>query len=364
MVLTYQDLGQNKAGTDEALFIPVAADEVLLSYESKVIIDSRVMTKTAAQGAESTQFDMLGDASTIFREIGKSILRDQTDGTNPNTTPSSPGTGAKDFLSTVAQGRVKVFLDRPILGGPVFDDDFQKLLSTLANGGQAPILSKLGYAIAKDADILAMLLMLKGAAPSSHTDYINWGSTAVTEIPNEFLPATPGDNWILDANAKTDGSALLDAIRQMTEFWDDNDVPEEGRHVVLRPAQYNLLVQNQDLLNRDFGGQNGIFSDGTVFRAWGAALVKSNLLPIDATYASVGRSSDIGIRNKFGYDFDASNVAALGFQSDAFAKVRSAGMTLQVKDYGFEYGGTAMAAEMAMGHDIFRPIGLGAIATA
>jgi hypothetical protein len=347
----------NTAGAFEALFIPVAAEQVLLSYQSKVVLDSKIMMKSAPAGAESVQFDMIGDASTIRRELGKSIYEDTT--ATANKTPSRSAGGANPFTESINHGRRKVFLDRPLLGGPVFIDDFEGFLSTLADGGQAPILSKIGKALAIDSDLFGMILAMKGAAPATKTGYINWAAAGV-EIPTEFKPGTPGDNWVVDANALTDGSALLDGIRVMTEYWDDNNVPDESRFVFLKPAQYNLLVQNQDLLNRDFGNQNGVFSDGTVFRAWGAELVKTSL-PFTDNYS--GLTTLTGVRNPEGYNLDATNVAALGIQSEAMGKARSGGMKLMVDDKSVEYGGHAMLGEMTFGFDIFRPIGLGAVAT-
>lgn len=344
----------NTIGSNTALFIPVAADRVHLSYETKVILDSRLEMMTAPAGASHVQIDMLGEAETSYREIGKSILSGTLDGAND--TPSNPSGARTTFMQAVNHGKRDVYIDRPIMGGPVFIDDFEGFISTLENGGRTPILSKLGYAIAKDMDIFGLSYLAKGAATTVGGG-IDW---AASSLPTEFRPTTPGENWVVDANSATDGSALLDGIRQVAEYWDENDVPDDGRVCVLKPAQYNLLVQNQDLLNRDFGGQNGIFSDGTVFRAWGLELVKSNLI---AQNMAAGVSGDL-VRNPAGYNFNASALTALCFQQEAAVKVRSGGMSLMTKDLGFEYGGHAMVAEMACGYEIKRPLGLGAVATA
>jgi hypothetical protein len=342
----------NVSGTSEELVIPVAADRVMLSYEDKTVLDSRIQTMTAPAGAESVQFDMIGDASTIYREVGKSILNDSSVATND--TPSRATGGGGTFMEAINHGRRKVYLDRPLLGGPVFIDDFQGFISTLDRGGETPILGKLGYAIAKDSDILGMRTAIRAAAPATITGYLDWSAS---EIPTEFRPSTQGENWFVDANAKVDGSALLDQIRVLSEYWDDNNVPDEGRVMFLRPAQYNLLVQNQDLLNRDYGGANGIFSDGTVYRAWGIELVKTTLLP-NTDVSADGTSQQRGTT----YSVDCAHVAGLGVQSEALAKARSEGISLMTKDLGFEYGGTGMVAEATFGFDCLRPKGVGVIA--
>lgn len=345
-------------GSVEELFIPVAANQVLLSYEDTVQLEKVLETKTAPAGAESVQFDYIGNSSTRFREVGKSILSGSSDALN--TTPS--GGGANPFMTPINHGRRKVYLDRPLMGGPHFIDDFEGFLSTLRNGGEMEILSKIGYAIARDIEIFGFSYLAKGAAPvaSGGIDWNTFGPNM--EIPAEFRPTAPGDNWVVDVNSDTDGSALLDGLRQVKEYWDQQNVPQRKRFAFVDPVRYNLLVQNQDLLNRDLGNSaNGIFSDGTVFRAWGMELVMTNLIGDNVTS---GATTNPGIRNVQGYDFNASNLTALCVQGEAAVKARNSGVTLMTKDYGFEYGGTAMVGEMAHGYEILRPLCLGAVATA
>ena len=175
-----------------------------------------------------------GDATTIRREIGKSILTGSSD--VDNDTPSRNGAAAP-FLETINHGRTRVFLDRPLLGGPVFQDNFQRFLSTLKDGGQTPILSKLGQALAVDSDILGMQLAIKACAPSGVGGYIDWSTaSAANEKIAEFLPTTVGESWFVDANAMTDGSALLDGLRQVKEYWDTENVPDSDRVAFLKPA--------------------------------------------------------------------------------------------------------------------------------
>lgn len=340
----------NKSAT--SLLLPVAADRVLLSYESKTIMDERIMMETAPPGAESVQFESIGDAATVRREVGKSILHDERDGTNE--TPSSGGLAGTTFLNQINHGRRKVFLDRPTVA-PAVIDNFDAFLSNLRDGGRTPITGKLGYILAKDSDIYAQRLAIKGAAPVARGG-IDWDAE---EIADELKPVAVGENFVVDANAGTDGSALLDAIRTIAEYWDSKDVPDEERFLGLKPPQYNLLVQNQDLLNRQFGNNNGVFSMGTVFFAWGIELVKTNLLPQSDTSSE----GTLGIRGT-NYNVDASNVVAVAWQREALAKARSAGVSVLTEDLRFEYNAYGIAAEMAFGYEVFRPLGLGAIATA
>ena len=132
-----------------------------------------------------------------------------------------------------------------------------------------------------------------------------------------------------------------------------------GRFCALKPAQYNLLVQQQDLLNRDFGNTNGVFSDGTVYRAWGIELVKSTHVPTTSK-----TTSTVGIRNGFtsGYGGDFTATVATLWQKDGVAMVRT-GMSME-SEYKIEYGGTLLLGKIATGHDVLRPKHCARIGTA
>ena len=147
-------------------------------------------------------------------------------------------------------------------------------------------------------------------------------------------------------------------LRQVAEAWDTADIPEEGRVAALSPAHYNLLVQNQDLLNRDFGGANGIYADGTVHKAWGIELIKSTHIP---TTDTSGNGTQ-GIRGT-NYNIDASGTVACCWQKDAIAGVRAGSISME-KAYMIEYRGTLLISSLATGYDILRPKNLARIGTA
>lgn len=353
-------LGQtNQAGSTEALFLKVFAGEVVVAYEEKVDVGNNIDMRSMPRGAKSVQVRGVGKAFTRRREVGANLLT--SDPANDNITPSIDRAGgegagtilATSFLSSVNQGEREVFVDDPLVTAE-FIDDFEQFKNSFDASG--PISTKMGEALAVDNDELILRLIVRGVRS------FDWDTSS---LPDEFKPlggtATDTDtNTIIEANAKTDGSSLLDALRQVSEGMDDFDVPDDGRFVALRPAQYNLLVQNQDLLNRDFGGQNGIFSDGTVFRAWGMQLVKTNRLPI--TDLTSGAAGDTGVRNPIGYNAQAAEVAAAAWHRGSVVGVR-AGMVSMQRQFLIQYQGDLLVARMATGYDIVRPRGTFVVAT-
>jgi len=207
--------------------------------------------------------------------------------------------------------------------------------------------------LAVDNDKLVLRLAVKATQPTTVTGAIDWSAS---NIPTEFRPGD-GDQNFLDVNAATDGSVLLDQLRQVAEKFDTDEVPEEMRFVALPPAQYNLLVQNQDLLNRDFGGMNGIFSDGTVFKAWGMELMKSNHIPTTDTSGD----GTVGIRG-VNYNIDATGTVAVCWQKDGLLGVRAPSMSME-KGRLIQYRGTLMVASVVTGYDTGRPLNLARVGT-
>lgn len=339
-------LGQiNGAGSSESLFLKVFAGEVVAAYEQKTGITRRFDMRPMAPGRKSVQVRGIGRAFTRRREVGKSLLSGNPAGTN--LTPSGEA-DTSTFLSQINQGEREIFADDPLLAAE-FVDSWEEFKN--AFDAQGHLARKMGEVLAVDNDKIGLRLVARSAL------LVDWSATS---LPTEMQTSLAA-NKVTNANARTDGSALLDSIRQLSEKWDDFEVPEEGRYLALRPAQYNLLVQNQDLLNRDFGGANGIFSDGTVYKAWNIELVKTNSLPITNLTSMAAGST--GIRSTVGYNGDFSNVAAVGWQRDAIIGVR-AGIAAMEKAYSVEHQGTLLVAKMAGGYDCVQPQGVGVIAIA
>ena len=375
-VSSVANLGQiNAGGSTEALFLKVFAGEVLTTFEEENIMLPRVTVREMPRGAKSLMFPGVGKAYTKRHEVGANILSDNADAAND--TPSSTG-GATSFLSAPNMGEREVFIDDP-LESSAFIDDWEQFKSSFDAMG--PISTQLGRILAVDNDIFIQRLIIKGTigkGSGSHTSLsIDWSGTS---LPSEFvqIPAgssrgTPGAaiedddtdgsdaglmNFV-DANAGSDGSTLLDKLRQVSQQFDENDVPDMDRFVGLKPNQYNLLVQNQDLLNRDFGGQNGIFSQGTVFEAWGMTLLKSNHIPTDDTKAL---TAPTGTRGTV-YSVDAQNTVAVCWQRDGLAAVRSGSVSVE-SDRLIQYRGRLIVSSMATGYEILRPLHIARVGTA
>ena len=270
---TVSRLGQvNSSGDANALFLKVWSGEVLATFqrENKMLGMSSVRTISSGKSA---QFPVVGTNSTSYHTPGNEIT----------------GTAVKH-----AEKIINI-------------DDLLISNAFIANIDEAKnhydvrsiYTSEMGRALANKVDQhLLQLSVLAAQASATIT-----GGDAGTQIT--------------DADAKTNAASLISSIFECAQALDEHDVPSEERYCVVPPATYYLLVQNDKILNRDFGAErNGVYADGTVIKVAGVNIVKANT----AVTAFTDQSSSISGTNNT-YNVDASNVAAVVFHKSAIGTV-------------------------------------------
>ena len=157
-----------------------------------------------------------------------------------------------------------------------------------------------------------------------------------------------GGTIISHTLAKTDGEVLAEMIFAAAQTFDEKDVSEDGRHIIVLPAQYYLLVNVKDLINRDYGG-TGSYQKANLGEIASMALHKSNRLPHKTEVAVDGEKNT--------YDGDFTGTAALIMNRDAIGTVQLRGMKVQKTgaDFNTIYQADMMVASYAVGHGILRP---------
>ena len=312
---TVSRLGQvNSSGDANALFLKVWSGEVLATFqrENKMLGMSSVRTISSGKSA---QFPVVGTNSTSYHTPGNEIT----------------GTAVKH-----AEKIINI-------------DDLLISNAFIANIDEAKnhydvrsiYTSEMGRALANKVDQhLLQLSVLAAQASATIT-----GGDAGTQIT--------------DADAKTNAASLISSIFECAQALDEHDVPSEERFCVVPPATYYLLVQNDKILNRDFGAErNGVYADGTVIKVAGVNIVKANT----AVTAFTDQSSSISGTNNT-YNVDASNVAAVVFHKSAIGTVKLMDLAME-SEYDIRRQGTLMVGKMALGHGILRPESAALIKTA
>lgn len=157
-----------------------------------------------------------------------------------------------------------------------------------------------------------------------------------------------GGSVLKNANFATDGKVLAGGIFNAAQVFDEKDIPDNERVVVVSPAQYYLLAQTTDLINKDWGGA-GVYAEGKILKVANIRIVKSNNVPNKVVAAKAGEN------NEYGGDF--SNTVAIAFHKTAIGTVKLRDLAIQKtgNDFNVMYQGHLIVAKYAMGHGILRP---------
>jgi len=303
---TVSRLGQvNASGDANALFLKVWSGEVLATFQRENKMLGMTNVRTISSG-KSAQFPVIGTTSASYHTPGNEIV----------------GTSVKHAEKTINI------------------DDLLVSSAFIANIDEAKnhydvrstYTSEMGRALANTVDKNLLQLAVLSAQASAT---ITGGS---------------GGTQITDADANTNATSLIASIFECAQALDEKDVPSEDRFCVVKPDVYYQIVQNDKILNRDFGANgNGVYSDGTVIKVAGINIVKSNT----AVTAFADNSSAVSGTNNT-YNVDAQFVVATVFHKSAIGTVKLMDLGME-SEYDLRRQGSLMVAKMALGHGILRP---------
>ena len=191
---------------------------------------------------------------------------------------------------------------------------------------------ELGEALARTVDNHLLQLAVLGARASAT---VTGGS---------------GGSAITDADANTSATSLIASIFEGAEDLDNANVPENDRFCVVSPDIYYQLVNNDKILNRDFGGANGVYADGSVLKVAGIHIIKSNAT--STAFTDLSSASTTGHNNTYIGDF--SNTVCVIFQKSAIASVKLMDLKME-SEYDIRRQGTLLVSKMAIGSNFTRP---------
>lgn len=151
-----------------------------------------------------------------------------------------------------------------------------------------------------------------------------------------------GGSSLASATMLTDKDVITTSLFTAAQKLDEKDVPESDRCAFFRPAQYYLLTQNTDLMNKDWGGR-GSYADASLPTIAGIDLMKTNHLP--------STDVDSGPAN---YQGDFSTTAGLVMHRAAVGTVQLLDLSME-SEYDIRRQGTLVVSKYALGHGILRP---------
>ena len=301
---TVSRLGQvNASGDANALFLKVFSGEVLATFQRENQMLNMTSVRQISSG-KSAQFPVIGTTSSGYHTPGNEI------------------TG-----SSIKHAEKTINIDDLLISSA-----FLSNLDEAKNHYDVRSIytAEMGRALANTVDQNLLQLAVLGAR----------GSATIT--------GGNGGKVVTDADADTNADSLIASIFECAQALDEKDVPSTDRFCIVKPAVYYKLVQNDKILNRDFGGQNGVFSDGTVIKVAGVNIVKANT----AVNAFANVSQVTGTNNTYHGNF--STTVAVVFHKSAIGTVKLMDLGME-SEYDIRRQGNLMVAKMALGHGILRP---------
>jgi hypothetical protein len=111
------------------------------------------------------------------------------------------------------------------------------------------------------------------------------------------------------ADDELDADKLEAAISAIIVAMEEEDIPVEELVVMVRPTQYNTLLNSNKLISRDYAAGNGDFAKGIIYEIKGARIVKTSRIP---TAAITGHKlSNAGNSNAYDLTAEESDAVAV-----------------------------------------------------
>lgn len=329
------------SGDNQALFLKVFANEVLVAFEDFNIMKGLTRRRTITSG-KSAQFPIVGTADAVYHTVGEDLLRE-----------------------TVGTVTVPKYLSRPGTGEKVISIDNMLTSSTLVSkidelmahwDVRGPYAQAMGRALAEKYDLSLMQVCFNGSEQSGAlSGEGSWDAGGVQLTDTDFL---------------TDTDSIKTTIEDAAQSFDERDIPKNDRHFVLRPEQYRMLlshvpnitaagatVQIGSTLTPGVGADVG---KGTVnmyhgFHLWASNRIDDLINLGNITAAETGqRGTD--------YTGDFTNAAAVFFQREGLGTVEL--LSLQTEtEYVIEFQADVLLAKMAVGHGVLHEAACGSVIT-
>lgn len=299
---TLTRLGANNGGADkEALFLKLFSGEVLASFNLANVFGDKHRVKSISNG-KSYQFPAIGTATAAYH---------------------TPGTEIVGRNSVLTSERV-ITIDDVLLANE-YIAEIDELKSHFDVRGEYA--KQMGEALADQYDRnVARNLVLAARATATITGGNGGGSAT-------------------NAAFGTDAAVLATGIYTMAQTFDEKGLPETERYIAVKPAQYYMLVQKTDLINKDWNGA-GSYAAGQMGTIGGVTIVKSNKVPQANDTANTNIPS--------GYRANYSTTVAIGWHPWAVGTVK----LMDVKSesvWDTRRQSTLLLAKYACGHGVLRP---------
>lgn len=297
-------LGQVQgAGDDKALFMKQYAGEVLTSFGEEYKLAGRIVERNIQHG-KSASFPNLGTIGSGYH---------------------TPGT---DIKGRVVQANETVITLDPMLISDAFIANIDEAMNHY--DVRSEYSRQQGLELAKQRQLNELRCVIQAARAVAGP-----------------VPGQPGGTKVVAATAGTDAAVLADSIKSVRQAFDEKLTPVQDNTLVLAPAQYYLLTENKDLVNRDYNpNTHGDHNDAVLYSVARFPIVMSTHIP------QSDDSANAAIQTK--YQGDYSTVVAVLFNKYAAGTLKLLDLSMEA-EYTAVRQGTLMLAKFALGHGPLRP---------
>lgn len=301
---TYTRLGQAQLdGATEALFRDQFIPKFLEQFDAKRVVSPLIYHKTISKG-KSASFPVFGKVDAKYFQIGERAVGNQK----------------------FAKNEVTIMID-PLLVSDVTIVDIEEKMSETKD--REIIAREMARALANTED--KQLLQVGVLAARANANIVNGNAGSVISV----------------ANMSTDAATLAAGIYSAGVKLDENNVPDEGRMCFVKPMQYAMLCQYENIADKNIGG--GSYEAGTTGELNGIRIIKTNHLPT----TNIEEVTEGAKPNNIYYG-DFSKTAALVMTGDAIGSVTLQNVITELS-WNPEYFHHLLTARVAQGHGILRP---------
>lgn len=296
-------LGQvQSTGDDKALFLKQYAGEVLTSFVAEYKLDGKITTRNISHG-KSASFPTIGIIGSRYHVPGTEI------------------TG-----QDVQHNEVIIGLD-PMLISDVFISNIDEAMNHY--DVRSEYTRQQGLELAKQRMLNELRCVILAAR------------TVAGPVDGQ-----PGGAIIKNTAMATDATVLANALRTARQTFDEKQIPENDVCAALPPAQWYLLTQNKDLVDRDY--------NPNVTASLGQAVIDSVArIPLVKTMNIPRTDESLDTSVQASRRADYSTTVGTVFHKSAAGTLKLLDLALE-DSYDARRQGTLMLSKFALGHGPLR----------
>lgn len=300
----FLDINNGGAPFDD-IALKVYAGMILEAFNKETTTEGRIMTRTISSGKQA-QFPVIGRTATQTHSRGAEVaaVADQVN-SNERTIDIEDILMAPIFIDILDEAKAHFDIRRPYA-------------------------TQQGQALAEESDKRSLMAIIAAAANTT---------------PN----FTGGDvtAQVTSATVDTDPAVLRAGVYTAAEELDENSVPSSDRFLWLKPAQYYLLLEDGEFIDRDFNdGGNGSKATAVMRNASDFTVVKTTNFP------TVDESANTALPTNQRLNFD--DAVAVAAHSSAAGMVSLMGLMFE-SEYDMNRQGHLLIAKYARGFGDLRP---------